>query len=87
MSKTSASVKERYQKKVYERFNLQLYKGEIQKIKDIAATKGMSTAQYICYAINALGDIQLAPHDKSGVDVLAAKRAAAQQDASADEDE
>lgn len=76
MSKTSASVKERYQKKVYERFNLQLYKGEIQMIKDIAAAKGMSVAQYICYAINQLGDIQLAPHDKSGVDVLAAKRAA-----------
>lgn len=87
MSKTSAAVKNRYGDTVYKRIHLAFYADEPDKIKAAAKARGMTVIQYICYAINQLGDIQLAPHDKSGVDVLAAKRAAAQQDTSADEEE
>ena len=86
MSRTSAKSVNRYHAVNYSRVNLQFYKGETEQIKAAAKARGMTVIQYICYAINQLGDIQLAPHDKSGVDVLAAKRAAAQQDTSADED-
>lgn len=76
MSKTSASVKRKYIDKTYKQINCFFYADEPDKIKAAAKARGMTVIQYICYAINQLGDIQLAPHDKSGVDVLTAKRAA-----------
>ena len=78
MSKgTSSAVINRYMNKVYKRINLQMYNYEVDAIRAIAAEKGMTVTQYICHAINALGDIQLSAHDKTGVEVLAEKRAAA----------
>ena len=77
MGKANTRSVQRYIDKTYDRMTLRLYKDELASIRAIAAEKGMTVTQYICHAINALGDIQLSAHDKTGVEVLAEKRAAA----------
>ena len=51
MGKTSASVKNRYAAKVYDRFTLMLKKGDKDVIRDFAAANGESLNGFINRAI------------------------------------
>lgn len=52
MSKTSAEVKNRYNKKKYDRINLIVKKGEKERIQQEAKTKGYTSVN--SYIIDAL---------------------------------
>lgn len=52
---TSAEVRYRYAKKVYDNVQIRLPKGERDKIKAAADLAGMSMAEYICAALTAYG--------------------------------
>lgn len=52
MGKTSSKVKDRYNAKVYEEIKVRVYKGEKDKIKAHAETKGESVNGFIKRAID-----------------------------------
>jgi predicted HicB family RNase H-like nuclease len=52
MGKTSSKVKDRYNAKVYEEIKVRVYKGEKEKIKAHAETKGESVNGFIKRAID-----------------------------------
>ena len=52
---------ESYKNRYYDRIQLCVDKGERYLIATAAAAHGMGICQYIVYAINQLGDIQLRP--------------------------
>lgn len=57
MSKTSADVKNRYNKKNYDRISLVLKKGEKERIQQAAEARGYpSVNSYIAAALSAFGE-------------------------------
>ena len=53
MAKTSAAVKNRYNAKAYERIEFVVKRGEKNRIKEAAASAGMSVNAYITAAVYA----------------------------------
>lgn len=60
MGKTSSKVKDRYNAKVYEEIKVRVYKGEKEKIKAHAETKGESVNGFIKRAIDETMERDLA---------------------------
>jgi predicted DNA binding CopG/RHH family protein len=52
---TSAEVRYRYAKKVYDNVQIRIPKGQRDRIKQAADQAGMSMAEYICAALTACG--------------------------------
>ena len=63
---TSAEVRYRYAKKVYDNVQIRLPKGQKDRIKAAADQAGQSMAEYICAALTAYGcpvSSKLPPND------------------------
>jgi len=65
MGHTSAKVKNRYNEKAYDRFSLMLDKGDKEKIKTYAESKGLSINSYIKQLIkNDMGETEQGNSDE-----------------------
>lgn len=52
MGRTSTEVKNRYNAKAYDRIELKVYKGDKDKYKEAASSKGMSLNEFIRYCVD-----------------------------------